>query len=86
MLPVDFPGTNMTIDKPPTMTDEEECLSIRAYGGVDNDGYAFILTAWQPSYEDIQAINRGEPIYLKQLVRQMPVTFMATLNEKGEVN
>src|SRR5205807_925867 len=39
--------------------------------GIDADDYPYFLTAWKPSYEDLQALNRGEPIYVKTLSKQL---------------
>lgn len=46
----------------------------------------FILTCWQPSKEDIEAINRGEPIWLRTLGMGFAPTELFTTNEKGEIN
>lgn len=32
---------------------------------IDEAGNPFVLTAWQPSYEDLQALNAGKPVYVK---------------------
>ena len=100
MLPVNFEGAN-EIKKPDSMTDEQ-CMSIwakhgfttllgfnippSAYTAIDEDKYRFFLTAWKPSYEDIQAINRGEPIYIKTVSRGLPPMAVFTLDENNETN
>lgn len=84
MHPVNFEGAR-EIGKPQNMT-EEECTSIWAMDGVDSAGYHYWLTAWKPSYEDLQALNRGEPIYIKTLSDGLPPMALFTLNEKGESN
>lgn len=58
MLPVDFEGTNITFTKPKDMTDGQ-CGSVKAFKGIDQNGFPFILLAFQPNYEDIQAIKAG---------------------------
>ena len=70
MIPIYFEGSQ-EIKKPVNMTDEE-CSSIWATTGVDEAGYAYILTAWKPSYEDLQALNNGSPIYIKVLSTGLP--------------
>ena len=85
MIPVDFEGTNLVLNKPSDMTDEE-CSPIKAHAGVDAAGYPFILTAWMPNIDDVEAIKRGEPIYLKVIGSGFQPTAMFTLNEKGEAN
>jgi len=84
MQPVSFEGA-VEIKKPASMTDEE-CMSIWAAHGVDEAGYQYFLEAWKPSYEDIQAINRGEPIYVKIVSNGLPPIAMFTLDENNEVN
>lgn len=56
------------------------------YAGVDTEDFPFYLTAWKPSYEDLQALNRGEPIYIKTLSKALPPMAVFTLNESGESN
>jgi hypothetical protein len=53
---------------------------------IDQDKFPYFLTAWKPSYEDLQALNRGEPIYIKTLSAGLPPMSLFTLNEKGEGN
>ena len=85
MLPIDFEGTNITLGKPADMTDEE-CSSVRAYRGNDNNGFPFFLLAFQPSYEDIQAINAGRPIMLKVVSARMPPVAMYTYDQNFNSN
>lgn len=54
--------------------------------GTDADNYPYYLTAWKPSYEDLQALNRGEPVYVKTLSRQLPPMSLFTLDEDGNGN
>lgn len=54
--------------------------------GVDTANYPYYLTAWKPSYEDMQALQRGEPVYIKTLSKQLPPMAVFTLNEKNECN
>lgn len=84
MHPVSFEGAT-EIKKPADMSDEE-CSSIWAAHGVDEAGYPFFLEAWKPSYEDIQAINRGEPIYVKIMSNGLPPIAMFTMDENNEMN
>lgn len=84
MQPVEFPGS-IEIKKPANM-DDEHCASAWAVVGVDDLGYPYYMTAWKPSYEDLQAINRGEPIYVKVLSMQLPPMALFTLDENKEGN
>lgn len=85
MLPIDFEGSNITLSKPADMTDEQ-CMSVRAYKGVDMDGFPFHLIAVKPNKDDIAAINAGHPIFLKVLGETFAPVALYTLNEKGEIN
>lgn len=85
MLPVDFEGTNIVLG-PPIGWTEEDCTSISAFKSVDESGQPFFLTAWKPNKEDLDALNRGEPIYLKTIGEGYPPTAMFTLDEKGGIN
>ena len=85
MLAIDFEGTNIQLDKPSNMTDAQ-CASVRAFAGVDNDGFPFFLTAWQPSKEDIEAINSGRPIMLKLLGDRFQPVAMYTYDENYNAN
>lgn len=84
MFPINFEGA-IEIKKPANMTDEE-CMSIWAAKGVDEAGFPYFLEAWKPSYEDIQAINRGEPIYIKIVSNGLPPIAMWTMDENNEIN
>lgn len=84
MIPIFFPGA-VKIKKPKEMTDEE-CFSVYATYDIDSQGYPYFLTAWKPSYEDMQALQRGEPIYIKIVATGLPPMMLFTLDEKGEAN
>lgn len=64
MLPTTFPEQNKIFVKPELMTDEQ-CYSLPAFKGKDANGFPVIVSKWMPSKEDIEAINRGEGIYLQ---------------------
>lgn len=85
MLPIDFEGTNITFTKPPTMTDEQ-CSDVRAFVGIDEDGFNFTLLGFQLSVEDLEAVNAGRPIMLKILGKGMPPVAMYTFDENFEPN
>lgn len=56
------------------------------YAGVDSEDFPYYMTAWKPNKEDIDAINRGEPIYVKILAKQLPAMALFTLDENNEGN
>ena len=67
------------------MTDEE-CLGLPAQRGVDSGGFPYFLTGWMPNKEDLEALNRGEPIYLKVIGNGFPPVAMFTVDEENEIN
>lgn len=85
MIPIDFEGTNIEFTKPSNMTDEE-CMSVRAFKGVDMAGFEFILVAWQPNFDDIKAIQEGRPIMLKVVGTALPPHAIYTYDENFEPN
>ncbi len=85
MLCIDFPEANHTIGKPHDMTDEE-CHSVRAHVGKDETNTPFISTVWQPSYEDLKALNAGRPVVLKILGMGMPPVSLYTVDDEGNPN
>lgn len=56
------------------------------YAGIDNENFPFYMTAWKPNKEDLDALNRGEPIYIKTLCKQLPPMAVFTLDENGNGN
>jgi hypothetical protein len=92
MHPINFPGAQ-EVGKPENMTDEQ-CFSVYAtkgtyeFTGADGVQYqaTFWTEAWKPSKEDIEAINRGEPIYIQIHSAGLPPISVFTLNENGESN
>lgn len=85
MMPIDFEGSNLTLVKPSNMTDEQ-CASLYAYKGIDNDGFPFILTVWQPSKEDIEAVIAGRPICIKTVGETFPPMAVYTTDENLNAN
>lgn len=56
------------------------------YAGIDSQQFSFFMTSWQPNKEDIEAINRGEPIFVKTLSTQLPPMSLFTVDESGQPN
>jgi hypothetical protein len=92
MQPIYFEGAK-EISKPENMTDEQ-CMSMWAlpidYVFTDVNGNQvqsrYWVEAWKPSKEDIDAINRGEPIYLQIHSIGLPPVAVFTLDENGKSN
>jgi hypothetical protein len=79
MLPVHFDESNKIFNKPECMTDEE-CSSLSVWQGHTTDGLPVIISKWQPSKEDIEAINNGRAIYLSITGIGMPPVSLFTEN------
>lgn len=93
MRSVEFPGWNICLNKPESMTDED-CFSISAMKGViegiDAEGkpcvFPFYITKWVPNKEDMEALNRGESVYIRTLGIGFQPMAVFTLNEEGIPN
>ncbi|WP_293925448.1 hypothetical protein [Sphingobacterium sp. UBA6320] len=85
MRPIDFKQANVTFNKPTTM-DDSECLPIQAYVGQDVNGNPHVNTVWQPSKEDIEAINAGRPIVVCVLGTGLPPMSLFTYDQEGNSN
>lgn len=85
MQPIEFPGST-EIKKPVNMTDKQ-CMSAWALIHKDAEGQPVgFTTCWKPSYEDLQALNRGEGVYVHFPYMQLPAMSMFTMDGKGECN
>ncbi len=84
MIPIDFEGSNITMNKPSTMTDEE-CMPLRAMVQEAPNGQKIFTQCWKPSYEDMKAIALGLPIYVS-IYSMCPPISLFTINEHGEAN
>lgn len=54
--------------------------------GTDTDQFPYYITAWQPNKEDIEAINNGQPIYVKTLSKGLPPMALFTIDENNQGN
>lgn len=77
MLPITFPQQNKVYSKPSSMNDEQ-CFSLPVFRGKDKNGFPVIISKWMPSKEDIEAINRGEGIYLQIVSNELPPACLYT--------
>lgn len=85
MRPIDFRGSNITFNKPDNMTDEE-CVPLHAFKGQTETKHPVIITLWQPSKEDLDALNEGQPIHIQLTSQVMPPIAVFTVSKEGEVN
>lgn len=84
MLPISFPQANFVYQKPEGWTDEQ-CGDLSVWKGmvaIDEQGSTapVIISCWQPSKEDIEAINEGKPIFLFITSNSQPPVSIATEN------
>jgi hypothetical protein len=54
--------------------------------GTDISNHPYYMTAWKPNKEDLDALNRGEPIYIKTLSKGLPPMAVFTLDENHNGN
>lgn len=92
MHPTNFEGAKL-ISKPENVKDED-CFSMWAMPvditqtGEDGRQYQsrMWVEMWQPSKEDIEAINAGRPIILQIHSAGLPPVAVFTLDENGNSN
>lgn len=84
MLPIDFEGSNLTLT-PPVGVEEEDCQSMRAWYGPDDNGHHHFMTMWQPNREDLEALNAGRPIIMKTYGPFAPMALF-TMDENDQPN
>lgn len=84
MLPISFPQQNFVYTKPEGWTDEQ-CGDLGVWKGnvpIDDNGNTAhtIISCWQPSKEDIEAIVAGKPIFLFITAPGQPPVSLSTEN------
>lgn len=97
MLNTQFEGA-MEVEKPPNMTDEQ-CSSawampldepIELLAGPNGETETVMARRWlmhyQPSKEDLEALNAGRGLWLSISGTQLSPHFLFTMNEKDEGN
>lgn len=82
---VKFEGATFDLVKPEDMTDEQ-CTSLPAARGVDQEGFPYILTAFMPNHDDLKALNEGRPLFLKVIGQSFPPVSLFTCDENGKGN
>lgn len=87
MLPVNFPGAYIAVDKAPNASDEHSISGVPAWCGTDTEtGFFCYLFAWQPNREDLEAIKAGKPVMVKIFASPCPQHTMFTLDDNGTPN
>lgn len=98
---VQFEGA-FEIRKPENMTDEEcssvwakfgvspeQVANIRSFwvdAGNDQAGYAYYVTQWQPSKEDLEALLAGRGLWLKTLGHKFQPVALLTVDADDNAN
>lgn len=81
MTPTKFPESNCLFG-PPVEFEESQIGTLHGCKGRASkgnlDGIDFIVTAWQPSPEEIKAIVDGAPIFLTVLWDALPPHLLST--------
>jgi len=74
-----FAEANIVIPAPPEFP---QVQAISAYRGViaggSLDGIGTIVTAWIPSPEELEELNRGNPVYIGFLGEALPCHFVGS--------
>jgi hypothetical protein len=89
MLPVDFPGSNLVLNKPDSFTDEQCMSKVPAFFGLDEDtNCTFYMTAWRPNKDDLESLNSGGSVFVKIMVKegQAPPHSTFTISPEGFLN
>lgn len=88
MLPVDFPGSNMTLNVQPGSRVKMDLVyqDVPAFHGRDAEGLPFFLTCWRPSKEDIDSIINGGMVYVKVTGFETPPVVIFTTGENNKPN
>jgi len=80
MIPINFPKSNINFT-PPT-GEEGNCEAMRGQRGHITggayDGHPVVVVAWQPSPEDVVAIQKGAPIFVTLFQPTLPVHVVST--------
>jgi hypothetical protein len=83
MKTVKFEISNIVFTKPEGMTDDE-CRPLHAYRSNEKDPmHPFVLTAWEPSAEDLKAFKEGKPLWMKTAGHGFVPTAMFTMPEEA---
>lgn len=85
MLPIHFDGANVILKKVDADTDEN-IMPLHAHKGITEKGQPYYLTMWQPSKEDLEALNAGRAIWMSTLGEYFPPVMLFTCDENNVSN
>lgn len=86
MIPSDFIGSNVDLSRPPGMESEEIYQGGRAWFGLDKNNKPIWVTAWKPSYEDLEALNNGGLLFVRIVSKDQPPLGVFTFDDNDELN
>jgi len=76
MNPVNFKQANITYGKPEGW-EEDECGNLPVHKGTDGK-HPVLVSAWMPTFADLQILSEGKPIYLTIVGTAMPPVALST--------
>lgn len=81
MTPTQLPQNNFTFTTPEDL-EKSQCGDIPCFRGTIQrgslEGAPIIVTAWMPHPEELEALNRGEPVYVTTLGNGLPAQMLTT--------
>lgn len=76
MKPTNFKEANIIYTKPEGWSDEE-CGDLPVHKGTDGK-HTVLVSAWMPTFADLQRLSEGKPIYLTIVGNAMPPVSLST--------
>lgn len=76
MKPVNFKEANIVYTKPEGWSDDE-CGDLPVHKGTDGK-HTVLVSAWMPTFADLQRLSEGKPIYLTIVGTGMPPVALST--------
>lgn len=78
MIPSEqFDESNMIHKAPENMP---ECLDLKTFVGVQNDGNSVVVSKWSPTKEELEELNNGGSVYLHIIGNSMPPVSLQCFN------
>lgn len=81
MKPVNFPEAEHSLGRPSDMKDDECGPLPVAHGLIDvgeNGSFPVVISAWQLTPEELEALNKGGHLYLHVLGKTMAPVILST--------
>ena len=84
MNPSSFPEANGTLGPPlgvPEAAPDQSgygVASLIVWRGTFTDGDPGVISCWKPTADDLERLNRGEPLWMCCVARSIPPTILTT--------